>query len=370
MATSVQDRSFTLRPAASDEHAHPLRLTVTLLFYMSLVAPAVQADVPVVANPGQIVLTLDFLDVRYETGPAIGVSSVGFRFDAKAPAECSDGLNNDDHSGFAQGVQDTLVDFPADPECVTPSDDSEDKADAQSRDLVVLVGTVDERGNLVFPAESVDLPPRYHRSAENLLGGDGVVINTFEASAPVTGRIDPARGTLELDLKLRLRFEVEGTNRLRGPGTDCYLGSMSEPQRLVLIGDGRSGTTGIHPARPRGYYPRDGAFVLAGTNADRVDGASCCGLLCFGDGAVDRAFGMPADRGAMTLAAIGRIEPPIIAPAGRSRDVKVGTTPSVPAKLDLQAHIDPLAHLGHVRDHADETAALLKVEERTDREIE
>lgn len=355
--------------AARGEKGHRFALAATLSFYVSLAAPFAEAELSVVANPGEIVLTLDFLDVRYETAPAFGKNAVGFRFDANAPPECSDGRNNDDHSGFAQGVQDTLVDYPADPECASATDNSEDKVGEQSRDSVVLVGKVDARGNLVFPVDGVDLPPRYHRSAENLLGGDGVVINTYEASAPVTGRIDPARGTLELDLKLRLRFEVEDTSRLRGPGTDCYLGSMSEPQRIVLIGDGRSGATGIHPERVRGYYPRDGSFVLAGTNADQVEGASCCGLLCFGDGAVDRAFGAPVERGAMTVAAIGRIDPPIIAPAGRSRHVKPGVA-SVPAELDLQAHVDPLAHLGNVRDDADESAALLKVDERTDREIE
>lgn len=363
-----QDRSDFLRTAARESSARRRCLAAVLLSGMALATSAAPAGAQVVANPGPIVLTLDFLDVRYETGPALGQEAVGFRFDANAAPECSDGRNNDDHSGFAQGVQDTLVDFPADPECATPSDDSEDKPDAQVRNPVVLVGRVDEHGRLEFPAESLNLPPRYHQSVEHLLGGDGIVINTYEASAPVTGRVDPERGTLELELRLRLRFEVEQTSRLSGPGSDCYLGSATEPQTIVLIGDRRSGITGIDPRRPRGYYAIDGAFVLAGTNAEQVEGASCCGLLCFGDGAVDDAFGMPADRGAMTVAAIGRIDPPLVSPKARSRDAKARAA-SIPPKLDLEPRVDALSHLGDVGDHADETAALLKVDERGDREI-
>lgn len=362
------DRSSLLRGAACGGSAQRRCMVAVLLSGMSLAMGVATAGAQVVANPGPIVLTLDFLDVRYETAPAFGKEAVGFRFDANAPPECSDGRNNDDHSGFAQGVQDMLVDYPADPECATPWDDSEDKPEAQARDAVVLIGRVDALGRLEFPAAGVTLPPRYHQSVERLLGGDGVVINTYEASAPVTGRVDPERGTLELELRLRLRFEVERASRLSGPGANCYLGSATEPQTIVLIGDRRSDITGIDPRRPRGYYATDGSFVLAGTNAERVDGASCCGLLCFGDGAVDDAFGMPADRGAMTVAAIGRIDPPLISPAARSRDVKARAA-SVPPKLDLEPRVDALSHLGDVRDHTDETAALLKVDERRDREI-
>jgi hypothetical protein len=171
---------------------------------------------------------------------------------------------------------------------------------------------------------------------------------------------------MSLDFKLRLRFEVEDTGRLRGPGSECYLGSLTDPQRLVLIGDGRSGTTGIHPARERGYYPADGSFVLAGTNAEQVVGASCCGLLCFGDGAVERAFGVPAERGTMTVAAIGRIHPPLLAAKPASREMKAGAA-AVAREIHLEPHVDALPHLGNVRDHADETAALLQAGERGDR---
>ncbi len=366
----VHDRSPSLRPAACVTSTRSVYAIAGLLFCMSLARPASATGSKVVANPGPVRLTIEFIDVRYETAPSNTSSAVGFRFDAKAPYECSDGVNNDDHSGFEQGVQDSLVDYPEDPECGSPSDDSEDKADVQERVTVVLAGTVDENGRLEFPAESLNLPPRYHRSAEHLLGGDGVVINTYEASAPVVGAIDPRRGTMSLEFRLRLRFEVEDTGRMRGPGSECYLGSASEPQRLVLIGDGRGGITGIHPARERGYYPNDGSFVLAGTNAEAVLGATCCGILCFGDGAVDRAFGIPAERGAMTVAAIGRIDPPLIAAEPASRNVKARAARPVAGELDLQADVDTLSHLGDMRDHADKTAGLLQASERVDGEVE
>ena len=364
----AQNCTHSIRVAMSAERTLRFALAIVLSLLMSFAYPAAatETEATVVANPGQVVLTLDYLDVRYETAPSNGAFAVGFRFDVQAPPECSDGLNNDDHSGFEQGVQDALVDYPADPECASAADDSEDKADVQERVSVVLVGTVDANGRLEFPAEGVSVPPRYNRSAEHALGGDGVVINTFEASETVVGQIDPRRGTMTLDLKLRLRFEVEDTGKLRGPGSECYLGSQDEPQRLVLIGDGRSGTTGIHPARERGYYPTDGAFVLAGTNAEQVVGASCCGLLCFGDGAVERAFGVPAERGAMTVAAIGHIDPPLVAPKAGSGKVKPGTA-AVAREVHLEPNVDPLAHLGNVRDDTDETAALLQSGEGGDR---
>jgi hypothetical protein len=275
-----------------------------------LVAPPAYAQV--VANPGPVVLAFDLLVVEYDRNERTGPPTVGFRFDATAPPQCSDGVNNDDHRSVGQGKQDELIDYPADPECASPDDDSEDKAGMQARATARLFGTVDELGNLVFPAEGVHLPPRYHRSAERALGGDGVVINTFVPTGPVTGRIDPARGTMHLEMRVRLRFEVEDTGRFRGPGDRCYLGSETEPHSLVLIADRREALTGVHPRRPRGYYPEDGMVVLAGTNPTRLGGATCCGLFCFGDGAVDDAFGMPAHPGAATLTAIGRFDRPIL----------------------------------------------------------
>ena len=365
----VDERSLFRRNAARANGARHLAIAALVMSGMSLALSAQPSFAQVVANPGPVVLTLDYLDVRYETAPVEGRQAVGFRFDASAPPECSDGLNNDDHSQFSQGTQDSLIDFPADPECASASDDSEDKPDVQTRDVVTLTGTVDENGRLEFPAEGVTMPPRYNQSVERLLGGDGVVINTYEASEAATGSIDPARGTMKLELKLRLRFEVEHTGRFSGPGSECYLGSASEPQSIVLIGDRRSGTTGIDPERARGYYAGDGIFVLAGTNAERVGGASCCGLLCFGDGAVDRAFGVPADRGAMTVAAIGRLSPAPTAPPRGSRKIEARAATVAP-ELDRKARVDALPQLGDVRYHAHETAALLKLEERRDGEIE
>lgn len=285
-----------------------------LLFVAMLVVMAVPAFAQRVANPGPVVLTLDLLDVEYARRAASGPSTVGFRFDASARPQCSDGRNNDDHRAVGQGIQDHLVDYPADPECVSPDDDSEDKAGLQPREHVVLSGTVDELGNLFFPVEGVRFPPRYYQSAEHALGGDGVVINTFVPAGPAVGYIDPAEGTMHLEMRLRLRLQVEDAGRLSGPGAHCYIGSESHPQRLVLIADRREAVTGVHPRRPRGYYADDGLFVLAGTNPEDLPGASCCGLLCFGDGAVDDAFGMPSPPGATTLAAIGRVEPRLLAP--------------------------------------------------------
>jgi len=281
-----------------------------------LLAAAMPAYAERVANPGPVVLTLDFLDVEYARAARSGPASVGFRFDASTRPQCSDGRNNDDHRAVNQGVQDHLVDYPADPECVSPEDDSEDKAGLQPRDRVVLVGTVDAHGNLFFPAEGVHLPPRYYRSSERALGGDGVVINTFVPAGPTVGHIDPASGTMQLEMRLRLRLQVENTGRLTGPGSQCYIGSESHPQKLVLLADRREPVRGVHPRLPRGYYADDGLFVLAGTNPEDLPRASCCGLLCFGDGMVDDAFGMPAPPGAATLAAIGRIEPRLVASKG------------------------------------------------------
>jgi len=303
------------------------RAAFYLLVAMHLVMP-VAARAQVIANPGPVVLTLDLLDVEYSRPGDSGPSTVGFRFDSAARAQCGDGHNNDDHRAVDQGVQDLLVDYPSDPECASADDDSEDKAGYQPRDKVVLAGTVDSLGNLFFPAEGVHLPPRYYRAAENALGGDGVVINTFVPAGPSIGRIDPAEGTMQLEMRLRLRLQVEDAGRLSGPGSQCYIGSESHPQTLVLIADRRGPQAGVHPRRPRGYYADDGLFVLAGTNPDDLPHASCCGLFCFGDGAVDHAFGMPAPPGAATFAAVGRVEPRLVAPSrGKVRTRYSETTP-------------------------------------------
>ena len=310
----MEDRQLSIPPARSQqgETGNVRPSWLCLLFFVSVAVPD-GAAAQVVANPGPVVLTLDLLQVEYDRADLEGPPFVGFRFDASARPQCSDGRNNDDHRSVGQGRHDAAIDYPDDPECVSPQDDSEDKAGLQPRAAVVLTGHVDADGDLFFPAEGVHLPPRYHRSAERALGGDGVVINTFVPTGPVRGRIDPVRGTVALELNVRLRFEVDNTGRLSGPGDHCYLGTEDRPHTLVLIADRREAVAGVHPKRPRGYYADDGMVVLAGTNPGRLGGASCCGLFCFGDAAVDHAFGMPGEPGSATLAAIGRFDPPVAA---------------------------------------------------------
>lgn len=298
---------------ARERSAYPPAPPVVLFFLMSFALPAPVLG-QVVGNPGPVVLTVERLDVEYDRGTRPGPSTVGFRFDAHALPQCSDGRNNDDHRSAGQGMQDAAIDYPADPECESIDDDSEDKRGHQARAEIVLAGWVDADGNLEFPAEGVRLPPRYHRSEERALGGDGVVINTFVPARNIRGHVDPARGTMDLELALRLRFQVENTGRLSGPGDHCYIGSRKNPQALKLIADRREDLMGVHPGRARGYYPEDGLVVLAGTNPGKLPGAGCCGLLCFGDGAVDHAFGTPAEPGSATVTVIGRLSPPPRAP--------------------------------------------------------
>jgi hypothetical protein len=136
---------------------------------------------------------------------------------------------------------------------------------------------------------------------------------------------------MTLQLNLRLRFEVDDTGRLSGPGDRCYLGTEAKPQSITLIADRREALLGIHPGRARGYYPKDGLVVLAGTNPEPLPGASCCGLFCFGDGAVDHAFGTPAEPGAATVTVIGRISPRLLpgraAPRERAADHAASWSP-------------------------------------------
>jgi len=266
------------------------------------------ADRLLIENPGPIVITFSIAEVFYAAGSEDPLQP-GFRFDITRPEACRDGVNNDDHRRGGHGIQDTEIDYPADPDCVGPEDDSEDKPGLQPRQALSLTGTIDSEGVFHIPVAGIIIPPRYTQSDQRGLGGDRVVVNTFEATHDVNGRLDPFTGEMTLRLRYRMGFEVEGTGRFTGPGDECFLGSVSEPHDFVL----RTGTA-VMTASTQGvggqpYDWRDGSFGVAGTNVATVSSATCCGFLCFGDSKINESFGAPVELGTMLMIGTGRILP-------------------------------------------------------------
>jgi hypothetical protein len=299
--------------------AKPNSLAALLLGLSLAVAAPAGADRLMVENPGPILITFSLAEVRYGDGRD-GASSAAFNFDSTRPEACRDGVNNDDRRAMGQGIQDTAVDHPADPDCVGPEDDSEDKPGLQPRQTLSLTGTIDSEGAFHIPMEGILIPPRYLQSTESGLGGDQVVVNTFEPTHDAVGHLDPFTGEMTLRLRYRMRFDVEGASSFSGPGDRCYLGTKSEPHDIVM----RTGAAAtMISTRGVGGVPydwRDGSFSVAGTNVATVPRATCCGFFCFGDSLVSEPFGAPVEPGTMLLIGSGRVVPAPI-PAVRAQHV-------------------------------------------------
>lgn len=302
--------------------------TVLLSASLACAAPA-DADRLLVENPGPILITFDLAEVRYGDG-SNGTSSAAFRFDTTRPEACRDGINNDDHRAMGQGIQDTAVDHPADPDCAGPEDDSEEKPGLQPRQTLSLTGTIDSEGAFHVPMEGILIPPRYLQSDEHRLGGDRVVVNTFEPTHDAVGHLDPFTGEMTLRLRYRIRFHVEGAGSFSGPGDRCYLGTESAPHDIVMRTGAAAATVATGGVGGQPYDWTDGSFSVAGTNVATVPRATCCGFFCFGDSLVSEPFGAPVEPGTMLLIGSGRVVPSPI-PAVRAQHVSAskGAGPEV-----------------------------------------
>ena len=158
------------------------------------------AEARKVGNPG------GGFTLKVQSG-SLRIRDKGFEFvDEGRSPQCSDGSNND---GTPPDGQDSAVDFPADPQCTSATDDSETVGGHQPKQPILMQsGTITAAGAVTFPMSGVSFPPQYlFVNADDASGGaidDFVVTIQIFPIANFTGQINPLNGSMDLRMQVRV----------------------------------------------------------------------------------------------------------------------------------------------------------------------
>jgi hypothetical protein len=282
----------------------------------------------VVANSSAVRLVFDRAEIEFNNlivHPAS--ANLKFAWSRTGAAACADGINNDDHTAVGRGRQDELIDFPADPDCVSLDDASEDKAGLQERRPVVFAGELDGEGRLIIPPSGIDIPRVWAWDESAARGGDQVYAYDFEPVGSAVGVLSPVTREMGLHLRFRIRVRVANSARFSGPGENCYVGSLAEPIAIRLTTIEARSEAGLPVARGVAYAADTGAVKLVGYNVGDVAGAAECGAFGALDNIIGAAFGVPSAPGNIRLTAVGRVQPiPPIPPIPRPADQATPST--------------------------------------------
>lgn len=293
---------------------------VVIAVIMSAVAvlmPGHPADAAKVDNPG------GGYTLRVQTGfLRIRNNSFDFNDEGRQP-QCSDGSNND-------GGQDSAVDFPADPQCTSATDDSETQGGFQAKQPIQMTnGTITAAGAVTFAAANVSFPTQYVFVDAPSPLSDFVAVIRVIPTHDVTGTINPISGALSL--RIRVRVSITG-----GPlDSSCTVGTAANPIDINTLTTGTTSPPGPNtPISGTPYNPATGRAKIV-NNSFAVPGAQNCGSILFQslDDAINDEFGLPSPSGnneaQFTVEFIGtRPQPAVVA--------SFTTTPSSgPAPLNV-----------------------------------
>jgi PKD repeat protein len=255
-----------------------------------------------VGNPGNLNLKIVGGNVR------LGAQSFGL--DPSEFTECSDGENNDGDPSNPADAQDTLVDFPADPQCTSADDNSEAAAGFQAKQETTITGTVSSTGVVNVPQSGIFFPPLYQ------FAQGGVLTVQIRPTGPGTGTLNPLTGVATLNISLRI--SITGTAGGFDLGSGCGVG----PFTLNLT----TGTTNPPPPNE----PITGSLYDATTgratvvnNSFSVPGADSCGPLGAASGPLGAALGVPAPAGVNTAILVVEANPKV------TKGVNASNVPSV-----------------------------------------
>lgn len=215
-----------------------------------------------VANPGSVTFVIDAL--------SISIGSTTASYDASAAPGCSDGADDGNDT-------DTLVDYPADPQCTSASDDSETKAGAQPHIVPKFVGTITGAGAISVPTSGATMPVFYIENSS--AGGDGVVTVTPRVAQTVTGTANPETGALSM--RVRMVVDLDATNL----PTSCAIGTSSAPIDMASLSTSSSGGVAYSTATGAARIT-DHTYAIPGTS----------GCSFFGS-AINDALGVPSASG-------------------------------------------------------------------------
>jgi hypothetical protein len=227
-----------------------------------------------VANPGG-----GFVLKVQQGSLAVGGQAFDFDDEGRLP-QCSDGENNDD-------AQDGAVDWPADGQCSSASDDSETASGNQPKQPIQLTGgTVNANGTYTFT--NISFPPQYFYAAGVPVVGSITATINIVGQGNVTGTINPITGAM--DLSMTVDVQVSGSPLSGG----CHVGP-------ITFGGATTGTTSPPgpnlPISGTPYDPATGRVSLV-QNSFSVPGASGCSALFVSvNDELNDALGLPSAGG-------------------------------------------------------------------------
>jgi PKD repeat protein len=266
-------------------------LVVAALLTSLLALPFVGAQP--VGNPGNLNMKI--------VGGNVRLGAQAFPLDPSEFTECSDGKNND--GDVATGVigdsaQDFSIDFPADPQCSSATDNSEAQSGFQPKQDTTINGTISSTGVVNVPQSGIFFPNIYQYAQ------GGVLTVQIRPTGPGTGTLNPITGAATLNISLRI--SITGTAGGFDLGSGCGVGPFS----LNLT----TGTTNPPPPNePITGVPYDATTGRATVvnNSFSVPGADSCGPLGAASGPLGAALGVPAPAGVNTAVLVVEASPKV-----------------------------------------------------------
>jgi len=258
-----------------------IALLAGLMVLGPLLATQLGAGAQPVFNPGPLNLKI--------TGGFVDINGTDFDLTPSEFPACSDGEDND---------EDGAIDFPADPQCASASDNSELAGGNQPKEDTTISGTITAAGAVSVPQSGVYFPPAY-------LASSGAVLTArIQPTAAATGSLNPLTGAANLNVTVRVK--LEGSPSGVSLGDSCFIG----PLALAVT----TGTT--NPPAPNtpisgAPYDADTGSAAMVNNSFSVPGASGCGPLGLANGPINDQLGLPAAGGKNTARLEGVINPPI-----------------------------------------------------------
>lgn len=260
------------------------------------------ADAQPVGNPGNLNLKI--------VGGNVRLGAQQFGLDPTDTFECSDGENNDGDPTNPADAQDLLIDFPADPQCTSPEDNSEAAAGFQAKQDTTINGTISASGVVNVPQSGIFFPPIYQ------FAQGGVLTVQIRPTGAGTGTLNPLTGVASLNISLRI--SITGTAGGFDLGSGCGVG----PFTLALT----TGTTNPPPPNEPitgELYDADTGRATVVNNSFSVPGADSCGPLGAASGPLGAALGVPAPAGVNTAVLVVEANPAI------TKGVNASNVPSV-----------------------------------------
>ena len=201
--------------------------------------------------------------------------------DARQP-QCADGKQNDEDL-LGGSPQDGGIDFPADPQCSSATDDSEVVGGFQPLSPVRITGTVAADGTWNVATSGVQVPQVWLFARPPVLGGTTITVTTSATHAP-NGSLNPLTGASSL--RLRLRIDIDGS----GLGGDCHIGDSGNPIDVNVLSTANS---------PGGTpYDADAGNLSMANHTFAVPGASGCSTFPINvNNEINGSLGLPSPSG-------------------------------------------------------------------------